>query len=352
MGSSSWGTDLTSAAGSHRRESNNFHNHDFLPSISNCNEMHPVTSPTPSLRIIRILSFNHRLNMWRQNFLWRIKRRNWWFGAIRWVLTPSLGKPRLSSLKNEPFSQKMYLKIPLSTRGLKVSNSKQGCFGSTRKCRSPLRKRKKTKYDRLFQLTSWSRLSIFFSTISILDYLCYYFILNCSIWNHLLPVLWKFVHFLLKPESLIDCSSFFKSTIVLTNLFGIRKQKLKLRIIMIFFDVVLRVGRTRGRAWYASQSRRAIAGASWRGGSAGERSRTTRWRAQLGRGPCSCRWASDSRACDDEHKSPFNQRNVVTSVESRREAGGNWTLLDYYVPGEVAKRNVMEDVRARCCGGR
>jgi hypothetical protein len=42
----------------------------------------------------------------------------------------------------------------------------------------------------------------------------------------------------------------------------------------------------------------------------------------------------------------------VTSVESRREAGGNWTLLDYYVPGEVAKRNVMEDVRARCCGGR
>jgi hypothetical protein len=50
--------------------------------------------------------------------------------AIRYVLTPSVRKPRSSPTKNELFSQEMHLKIPLSSRGLKFSNSKPGCIVS------------------------------------------------------------------------------------------------------------------------------------------------------------------------------------------------------------------------------
>jgi hypothetical protein len=43
-------------------------------------------------------------------------------GAIRQALTPSFRKPRLSPTKEESFSQEMHLEIPLSSRGLKLSN--------------------------------------------------------------------------------------------------------------------------------------------------------------------------------------------------------------------------------------
>ncbi len=48
-------------------------------------------------------------------------------GAISEVLTLSFTKPLSSPPETEPFSQKMHLKIPLSSRGLKLSNSKPGC---------------------------------------------------------------------------------------------------------------------------------------------------------------------------------------------------------------------------------
>jgi hypothetical protein len=51
--------------------------------------------------------------------------------AVRWVLTPSFRKPLSSSPNNKPFSQEMHLKIPLSSQGLKLSNSKPGCRVST-----------------------------------------------------------------------------------------------------------------------------------------------------------------------------------------------------------------------------
>jgi hypothetical protein len=44
-------------------------------------------------------------------------------GAIWRVLTPSFRKP----WKNEPFSEVIHSKIPLSSRGLKMSNCKSGC---------------------------------------------------------------------------------------------------------------------------------------------------------------------------------------------------------------------------------
>jgi hypothetical protein len=48
-------------------------------------------------------------------------------GVIEKVLTSSFIKPRSSPPKNEPFSQDMHLKIPILSRGLKLSNSKPGC---------------------------------------------------------------------------------------------------------------------------------------------------------------------------------------------------------------------------------
>jgi hypothetical protein len=45
--------------------------------------------------------------------------RSWFFCFFR--------KPRSSPQKNELFSQEMHLKIPLLSRGLKLSNSKPGC---------------------------------------------------------------------------------------------------------------------------------------------------------------------------------------------------------------------------------
>ncbi len=48
-------------------------------------------------------------------------------GTIRWVLIPSFRKPRSSPQRNKPFSQKTQLKIPLSSRDLKLSISKPGC---------------------------------------------------------------------------------------------------------------------------------------------------------------------------------------------------------------------------------
>jgi hypothetical protein len=59
---------------------------------------------------------NEKVGMFRGNI-----------GAIRQVLTSSFRKPRSSPSKNELFSQEMHLKIPLLSRGLKLSNSKPGC---------------------------------------------------------------------------------------------------------------------------------------------------------------------------------------------------------------------------------
>jgi hypothetical protein len=42
-------------------------------------------------------------------------------------MTPSFRKPQPSSPENESFSQEMHLKILLSSRDLKLSNSEQGC---------------------------------------------------------------------------------------------------------------------------------------------------------------------------------------------------------------------------------
>jgi hypothetical protein len=50
--------------------------------------------------------------------------------AIRSVLTPSVRGSDHHPPKNEPFSQEMHLKIPLLSRGLKMSNSKPGCIVS------------------------------------------------------------------------------------------------------------------------------------------------------------------------------------------------------------------------------
>ncbi len=48
-------------------------------------------------------------------------------GAIWRVLIPSFRKPQSSPPENEPFSQEMHLKIPLLSRGFKLSNSKPRC---------------------------------------------------------------------------------------------------------------------------------------------------------------------------------------------------------------------------------
>jgi hypothetical protein len=48
-------------------------------------------------------------------------------GAVWQVLTLSLRKPRSSLPKNQPFSQEMHLKIPLSSQGSEFSNSNPGC---------------------------------------------------------------------------------------------------------------------------------------------------------------------------------------------------------------------------------
>jgi hypothetical protein len=55
-------------------------------------------------------------------------------GAIRQGLTPSFRKPQSSPPKNKPLSQEMHLKIPLSSHGLKLSNSKPGCKVSALFC--------------------------------------------------------------------------------------------------------------------------------------------------------------------------------------------------------------------------
>jgi hypothetical protein len=65
--------------------------------------------------------------MWRQK---KVSELRGDIGAIRLVLTPSFRKPRSPPLKNEPSSQEMHLKIPLSSWDLKLSNSKPGCWAS------------------------------------------------------------------------------------------------------------------------------------------------------------------------------------------------------------------------------
>ncbi len=55
-------------------------------------------------------------------------------GVISYVLTFSYRKPRSSTPKNKPFSQEMHLKIPLLSRGLKLSNSKTSCRVSALHC--------------------------------------------------------------------------------------------------------------------------------------------------------------------------------------------------------------------------
>jgi hypothetical protein len=46
--------------------------------------------------------------------------------AVGLTFKPSLRKPRSLSLKNEPFSQEMHLKVPLLSWILKLSNSDPG----------------------------------------------------------------------------------------------------------------------------------------------------------------------------------------------------------------------------------
>jgi hypothetical protein len=54
--------------------------------------------------------FRHRLQMWRQENFWRVKRR---CGAEKNRPWLSLRKPRSSSPENEPFNQEMNLEILL-----------------------------------------------------------------------------------------------------------------------------------------------------------------------------------------------------------------------------------------------
>jgi hypothetical protein len=48
-------------------------------------------------------------------------------GAIRRVLAPFFRKPQTSPKKEELFSQRMHLKIPVLSLGLRLSNPKAGC---------------------------------------------------------------------------------------------------------------------------------------------------------------------------------------------------------------------------------
>ncbi len=74
--------------------------------------------------VMRTVVAQHRLYMWRRKQDRRVKRRNW----CHWMCFGSIFLKTLPiTLKTEPFSQDMQLKIALLSRGWKLSNSTPGC---------------------------------------------------------------------------------------------------------------------------------------------------------------------------------------------------------------------------------
>ncbi len=88
-------------------------------------------------------------------------------GAITSVLAPFFRKPRSSHPKNEPFSQEMRLKIPLSSRGLNLPNSQvveSQLFTFLWNRYHPMAFWRWANSDKCFSSASYSRFSTPFNT--------------------------------------------------------------------------------------------------------------------------------------------------------------------------------------------